>query len=308
MSLSDGQSAAARNGEGEGFPVQSISRVSAPNGRIGIVALDHREDTLGAALEKVDLESDWTAMAQFKVDATRRFSQRASGVLLDAVAGAREAIQSGALSQSCGLLITAEDLGYVEDDSGKSSRPIPTVTAEWIRATGGQAMKLLIYARLERPAALARQLELSRTLADQCHRSEIPLLLEAQTYPLVGESQRDYATARIRQHREISLALAEAGADILKLEYPWQSDQRLAARECTRLTGYLGVPWTIFSAGVSFTEFAAQLAVAMDNGCSGFVVGRALWQEAAVLPAHERARWFEDVGQQRLAGLIAMIS
>jgi tagatose-1,6-bisphosphate aldolase len=308
MPVSDRPGAEARHGDGAESAVPRISRISAPSGRIGIVALDHREDTLGAALEKAGLESDWTAMAQFKADAAQCFSQRATGVLLDAVAGARKTIQSGALSPSCGLVITAEDLGYIEDESGKSSRPIPSVTAEWIRAEGGHAMKLLIYARLDRPAAFARQLELSRALADQCHRSETPLLLEAQTYPLAGESQRDYATARIRQHREIALSLAEAGADILKLEYPWESDQRLAARECAQLTGRLDVPWTIFSAGVSFTEFASQLAVAMDNGCSGFVVGRALWQEAAALPADDRARWFEDVGQQRLASLAEMIS
>ena len=307
MAVNEGPGTSTRHGDGGEFPARSISHISAANGRIGIVALDHREDTLGATLEKAGLESDWTAMAQFKVEAARCFSRQASGVLLDAVAGAREAVQSGALSQDCGLLITSEDLGYVEDESGKRSQPIATVTADWIRGTGGQAMKLLVYARLDRPAAFASQLELSRALAEQCHRSGLPFLLEAQTYPLAGESPGAYAAARIRQHRDIALALAATGADILKLEYPW-SDRQLAARECAQLTGRLNVPWTIFSAGVSFAEFAAQLEVAAGNGCTGFVVGRALWQEAAELPTGQRPRWFEEVGQPRLARLMAMIS
>ena len=48
------------------------------------------------------------------------------------------------------------------------------------------------------------------------------------------------------------------------------------------------MPWTLLSGGDSFEVFEKQLRVACHNGCSGFLVGRALWQEAVYLQGNER--------------------
>ena len=64
------------------------------------------------------------------------------------------------------------------------------------------------------------------------------------------------------------------GADLLKLPYPG------SPAACAEVTDALDVPWAMLSGGGSFGTFAAQLTVAVAAGCSGFMVGRALWGEA----------------------------
>jgi tagatose 1,6-diphosphate aldolase len=287
-------------------PLPAYCQVLTRNNRVAVVALDHREDTLGKSFNNAGLDSGWAAMARFKVEVTRQFSPVAGGVLLDAVAGAQQAVAEGALADGCSLFVTAEDLGFDLDDSGKRTKKYDSISADLIRQLGGKAMKLLVYARLDRPVALGRQLDLSRELVADCHRLGIPLLLEAQTYQLAEETESDYGLARIHQHHEIAQALASTGADILKLEYPWQTDRELAAARCTQLASSLDVPWAIFSGGVTFEEFASQLRIAMANGCWGFVAGRALWQEAASLDGPDRLDWLANTGRKRLDELIAI--
>lgn len=286
-----------------------FSQVSTDRGRIGFVALDHREDTLGASLESAHLPSDWPAMARFKAEATSAFSPVATAVLLDAVQGARTAIETGALAGRCGLAVTAEDAGFIEDDRGRRSEHLPAVTPHELHLLGAQVMKLLIYARFERRSALEHQLRLARTLADQCHREGVLFLLESQTYPLPGENASTVSAAARSQHAELAQLLAETGADILKLEFPWvlNGGTETAAAGCRAVANVINVPWTIFSAGVPFETFHQQVAVALANGCHGFVVGRALWQEAASLTGSARTQWLTEVGRDRLQALMRLL-
>jgi tagatose-1,6-bisphosphate aldolase len=50
------------------------------------------------------------------------------------------------------------------------------------------------------------------------------------------------------------------------------------------------MPWALLSGGGEFDDFADQVAVATANGCAGFMVGRALWGEAARASDVDRAR------------------
>ena len=54
-------------------------------------------------------------------------------------------------------------------------------------------------------------------------------------------------------------------------------------------------PWALLSGGGSFDVFAEQVTAALEGGCAGFMVGRALWGEAATCPAERRPAVIDDV-------------
>jgi len=60
----------------------------------------------------------------------------------------------------------------------------------------------------------------------------------------------------------------------------------------------------LLSAGVTFEEFARQVKIACKAGASGFLGGRAVWQEAmAIADGAERRRWLETKAAERMRRL-----
>lgn len=60
----------------------------------------------------------------------------------------------------------------------------------------------------------------------------------------------------------------------------------------------------LLSAGVDFDLFYQELEVACQAGASGFLAGRALWQEAARMTSrHERSTFLETTVITRLESL-----
>ncbi|MGI9646000.1 MAG: hypothetical protein ACR2O6_11895, partial [Ilumatobacteraceae bacterium] len=58
----------------------------------------------------------------------------------------------------------------------------------------------------------------------------------------------------------------------------------------------------------SFENFERDLAVALGDGCAGFMVGRSLWGEAARATGAERDRVIADVARPRFERLTAMLA
>ena len=64
------------------------------------------------------------------------------------------------------------------------------------------------------------------------------------------------------------------------------------------------VPWVILSAGIDFELFCQQVEIACQAGASGFLGGRAIWQEAMYIDdARERAQYLSTVAADRLKRL-----
>ncbi len=62
----------------------------------------------------------------------------------------------------------------------------------------------------------------------------------------------------------------------------------------------------LLSAGVSFDAFCRQVEVACAAGASGYIVGRAVWGEAALMiDEDERQRWLDTTGRERMQRLAA---
>jgi tagatose 1,6-diphosphate aldolase len=57
------------------------------------------------------------------------------------------------------------------------------------------------------------------------------------------------------------------------------------------------------SGGVDYAAFARQVKAACLEGASGFIAGRAVWQEGIPLPPEQRERWLREEGARRLEEL-----
>jgi tagatose-1,6-bisphosphate aldolase len=66
-------------------------------------------------------------------------------------------------------------------------------------------------------------------------------------------------------------------------------------------------PWALLSAGVGFEAFCDQLSMAMDEGAAGYIVGRAVWREAASIDDAVRRDAIAELVVPRLETLARIV-
>ena len=96
--------------------------------------------------------------------------------------------------------------------------------------------------------------------------------------------------------------------DVLKSEFPgdlrYNQDRGSLAELCRQLDEASAVPWVVLSAAIDFETFCQHVEIACRGGASGFLAGRAIWQEAMQLDkARERTKFLATVGADRLKKL-----
>ena len=79
------------------------------------------------------------------------------------------------------------------------------------------------------------------------------------------------------------------------------------AEACAEITERCHMPWTLLSGGGDYQSYRDQVQVAVSAGCSGFMAGRALWGEAALAPADQRASIITELVAPRLAELRSIV-
>jgi tagatose 1,6-diphosphate aldolase len=122
--------------------------------------------------------------------------------------------------------------------------------------------------------------------------------------------QLDDPSLRPKLVLETARRFAALGPDLLKLPFPVDpsdpdEDHWFAA--CRTISEIAPMPWVLLSGGGSFETYLQQVEVAVRAGGSGFMVGRALWGEAALAPADERSRVLDEVVRPRMRRLRAII-
>ncbi|PIX32188.1 tagatose-bisphosphate aldolase, partial [Candidatus Bathyarchaeota archaeon CG_4_8_14_3_um_filter_42_8] len=84
--------------------------------------------------------------------------------------------------------------------------------------------------------------------------------------------------------------------DVLKSEFPsdleYEKDKGRLLDFCHQLNEASQVPWVILSAGVNFELFYQEVEIACQAGASGFLAGRALWQEATQISSRKKRMAF----------------
>lgn len=285
----------------------SLDALRDAHGWFRILAIDHR-DSLRAFLAPNDPGSvDAATLTAIKIDLARAVLPFATGVMLEPEYSIPQLLDAGVVPQGVGFLAALEAQGYLADPGAAPTTILDGWSVAQADASGAAAAKLLLPYHPDH--ALAEQQERVATdVLDECRRVGIPLVLEPLFFGLALPGDRQAVVLRTVER------FAALGPDLLKLPFPVDTsadtDRGAWGDACRAISERCAMPWTLLSGGGTFDRFADQVAVARANGCAGFMVGRALWGEAARASDADRARIIQDVVAPRWRRLaeIAMLS
>jgi tagatose-1,6-bisphosphate aldolase len=270
------------------------------DGRFGVLAIDHR-DSLRQFLAPDDPDSTTAAaITELKRDIVSGVGEYVTGVMLEPEFSIPHLLD-GTLPAGVGFIAALEAQGYLADPEARPTAVLDGWSVEAAKHSGASAAKLLLPYRPDRPHATDQD-RVAREVVAECLRVGIPLVLEPLFYGLDDPSERRRIVIETVER------LVGLGPDLLKLPFPAGSDDRSVwATACRDVSDRCEVPWTLLSGGGSYEAFRDQLQVAMGAGCSGFMVGRALWGEAARASTVDRVSMISDVVAPRLIELRAII-
>lgn len=280
--------------------VMSLDRLRHRDGTFRVLAVDHR-DSLRAFLDPADPDGvDASRLVAIKRDLVAAVSPVATGVMLEPEFSIPQALD--VLAPGVGFIAALESQGYLADPGAGRTTLLWSVAEA--AATGAAAVKLLLPYHPDHELAAAQR-EVAATVVAECQVVGVPLVLEPLFFALPDAADRGRVVLTTVEH------FADTGADLLKLPFPVDpdlvvdDDQRSAA--CRRVTDRCAQPWALLSGGGSFESFAAQVAVATSEGAAGFMVGRALWGEAARADEPDRPALIEQVVVPRWHDLVGCL-
>jgi tagatose 1,6-diphosphate aldolase len=290
--------------------VRGLQQVANSKGILTVCAIDHRESLRRALNEKNPEAVSYQQMVDFKLDLVGVVTPFASAVLLDPIYGAGQTIALGILTGHTGLLVSAEKTGYSGVSTARITELLPDWSVRKVKKLGASAVKLLLYFRVDLKEIASKQLDLVDKVAEQCIEEDIPLLVESVSYPTAEEKDNPEAFSRKKPDLVIEAAsrLTALPIDVLKSEFPadidYEKDETKLKTHCQKLSQASRLPWVLLSAGVDFTRFRKEVEIACQSGASGFMAGRALWQEATRLGSREeRLNFFQSQTVSRLKEL-----
>ncbi len=264
-----------------------LSSLTNENGFIKIAAFDHR-DSLQKLISK-------ERMSEFKSICAELFSPYSTAILVDPEFGA-DAIKI-AQGQNKGILLGREKSGYTDNPDGRETELYENFTAMKLKEMGATAIKLLVYYNSDAKNA-EEQIEIVKKVSAEAKEIDLPFLIEPITYPIDGHyyHQGDSiikAVTDLKNH-----------CDILKLEYPVDpkiEDIENAIPYLEQISEEINIPWILLSRGMKFDHYKHALKIAKTSGCSGYAVGRAVWQEFSDFGSWEdKVKFMKTVAVDRM--------
>jgi tagatose 1,6-diphosphate aldolase len=292
---------------------RGLSATSSADKVFTILAFDHRHSFLRMLKPTPKEGEEYQAVVTAKSDLVPILSPYGSAILLDPVYSAAQMIISGRLPGDIGLLVSAEASGYTGDNTGRVSKILENWGVEKIKRMGANAVKLLIYYHPDAGKVAEEQEKLVSKVVEDCRKHDIPLFVEAVSYsidPRIDKKSQEFAAGHPDVVVETARRLGPLGPEILKLEFPVQpefdSDESHWLEACQAVSEASPAPWAVLTGGVTYDVFVEQLEIACKGGASGFLAGRAVWQESMSMSRDERRDWLEKVAVQRLQELAAI--
>jgi tagatose 1,6-diphosphate aldolase len=289
--------------------IRGLQQIADVRGIFAMCAMDHRGSMREMIDPKAPEQVSAEALAERKLELAEILGPVSTAVLLDPIFGAAQAIISGVLPGRTGLIVSLEESGYERGSEGRLTTLIKDWSVERARRMGASAVKVLLYYRPDL-ASSQRQREIVAQVSADCIRWELPFVLEPLIYQAT-ERERDPAILAARRQDLVITSARELTAlsvDVLKAQFPvdtrFEQDTGRMQDACRQLDAASRVPWVLLSAGVSYDEFTRQVIFALQAGASGFLGGRAVWEEGLrMLDGRERRKWLETVGVDRMRRL-----
>ena len=274
------------------------------NGRFAVLAIDHRDSLRSVIAPDHPNSVTNEVIKDLKRDLVAGLAAGATGVMLEPEYSIPHLLD-GTLPPGVGFTAALEAQGYMADPEASAVSLLDGWSVQAAADCGAASAKLLVLYRPDRPHAAAQEQATAEILAE-CRRVGIPLLIEPLFYAVDDPSTRPQIVLDTVDR------FAPMGPDVLKLPFPVdpsrESDRKKWAIACSEISARCDMPWTLLSGGGTFESYRFQLETAMDSGCSGFTVGRALWSEAALAPDADRTAVIADLLAPRLAALRDLVA
>ena len=243
-----------------------------------MLALDQRESLramfpLGSAGDPVGDEP----IREFKRAGIELLTPHASAVLLDRYFVLDYGRPAG-LADGCGLIVACDVLHQKTGDPITHVTFDELVTPALLERVRADAIKMLV---LWHPTSgRDERAELVNRAIDLAARAGVASLIEGIVRPAPGELWRSAA----ERHEAILLCAEELnayGPDIYKAEVPGYvpGDLSAIAENSARMSEIVARDWVVLSNGVTRSEFPDAVAEAVKGGASGFLAGRAVWED-----------------------------
>ncbi|MFC2011337.1 tagatose 1,6-diphosphate aldolase [Chloroflexota bacterium] len=295
--------------------IRGLQQITNQEDIFTVCAVDHRGSLRSMIDEENPGEVNYTEMVKRKLELCSSLAEYASAVLLDPIFGAAQCISRGLLPKSTGLLVSIEASGYTGEKEHRLTELLSDWSVEKIKRMGASAVKILVYYRPDLKELASQQLDTVNTVAKECVKYDLPFLVEPVSYPVGSEVNNPQAFADIKGELVINTArdITALPIDVLKAEFPadlrYKKDKSELIELCRQLDASSQVPWVILSSGVDFELFCQQVEIACQGGASGFLGGRAIWQEAMRIDdVQERVQYLSTIGVDRLKRLTEIAS
>lgn len=285
-----------------------LQKLSNEKGIFSVCAMDHRRSLrkmLGCGIPAL---VSYQYLVDFKLDLCKVLAPHASAVMLDPIYGATQAIDANVIPSDTGLIVTLEGEDY---DTPGDDEEFAGMFQDWdvnaARNIGASAVKVPFFYRPDLPNIAFDQLRTVSRFAYECMEHDITLVLGPRSYR-VRELERDHPRFAKKKPDLIADTVYQLSAlpiDLLKIEFPVEfisdMDEKRLLDICLQIDKASAVPWVLLSAGYDFDVFCHQLEIACKAGASGFLAGRAVWQEATQANSRaERIQFLQTTGVERL--------
>lgn len=271
-----------------------LSKIQNSNGVIKIAAMDHRD-----SLKKY---IDEPLLPEFKNLLVKAFAQYSTAVLVDPKYG-MDAIQS-THENNLGLMLSREKTGYVDNPDGRITELLEEFDSEKLKSLGADAVKIMLFYNADASNA-TQQIDVLKRVRDETVAANMPLLVEPIVYPIDG-TEFNKGKSVIQSIKDM-----HEYCDVLKIQFPMEIDPKIPVSETNfeaaipfleSIKTITDLPWVLLSKGMPFEHYKQALITCKNSGCSGFAVGRAVWQEALELKDWDRiVNFIETTGKERMA-------
>jgi tagatose 1,6-diphosphate aldolase len=290
--------------------IRGLQQIAGDGGIFNMAAMDHR-GSLELGLCHSPGTGCYEDMVEFKMELCAALAPVSSAVLLDPIYGVAQAIAGAVLPRGVGLLVSIEATGY---EGGKTAR-VTSILDGWsvakIKRLGASAVKMLVYFRPDSGELAKTQLATVESVAGDCLKHDIPFLVEPVAYPLGQETAAEFTSKKPSLVVETARVMTALPIDVLKAEFPGDAaavkDDGILREACRALDAASTKPWVILSAGAEYEIFRREVELACKAGASGFLAGRAIWQEAvSMTDKSARTNFLNTTASNRLKEITAI--
>ena len=277
--------------------IRRLDQLADDAGVFTMVAADQRESLRRMLGGTVPDE----CLTEVKMDIVAAVGAHASAILLDPQFAAAQAITTGTLPGSAGLIVSSEDDGYRSVAEGTPARWLHGWSPELALRLGATAVKLLVQHTERSPKLTHLDAQFVAQAAVKCRELALPLVLEVL---VPGADALEHA-----ERTAVIVAAARALSpycDIYKAQFPGPTtdpEGKEALAACRAMDEACTAPWVILSSGLTYDRFVLAVETACRGGASGFLAGRAIWGDAVSFSGSRRRAALRSEGVSRLERL-----